>query len=133
MVVQILIITITTFATITITTVTMRINLAGEVVQLLLLLPQPVLQVLLLLLQARHLITMIIIPGLIFWILDSLSGGTSNLLLVSSPGLEVGHLPPQAGDLVLLVLHVQLHCLDIRVIARLQNQFFLLRASLISI
>ena len=44
---------------ITTITVTMRINLAGEVVQLLLLLPQSVLQVLLLLLQARHLVQII--------------------------------------------------------------------------
>ena len=44
----------------TLTTITMRINLAGEVVELLLLLPQSVLQVLLLLLQPGHLVIMII-------------------------------------------------------------------------
>ena len=124
MVVQILIITITTITTTT--TVTMRINLAGEVVKLLLLLPQSVLQVLLLLLQPGHLVIVIIKPGLkvIFWILDSLSGGTSNLLLVSSPGLEVGHLPAQAGDLVLLVLHVQLHCLRKKSIKLYEHPYY---------
>ena len=102
----------------------LQTNLASEVVELLFLFPQPVLQLLLLLLQARHLITMIIIPGLIFWILDSLSGGTSNLLLVSSPGLEVGHLPAQAGDLVLLVLHVQLHCLRKKSIKLYEHPYY---------
>ena len=42
----------------------MRTNLAGEVVELLLLLPQSVLQVLLLLLQTGHLVIVVIEPGL---------------------------------------------------------------------
>ena len=45
------------------TTITMRINLAGEVVKLLLLLPQSVLQVKLLLLQPGHLSIVIIKPS----------------------------------------------------------------------
>merc|ERR1719350_220591 len=61
------------------------LHLAGEVVQLLLLLPQTPLKVRLLLLEPRH------------------------LLIVGPAGLELGDLPGQAGDLVLLVLNIQFH------------------------